>query len=268
MLLIEEDDVETLAHLGLTERQAKVYLALLRIGVSKAEAVSKASMIHRQEIYRVVTKLQEMGLVEVKLNKPTMFSAIPIGEALKILVQDKADEFTTILRKTEVLAAKLNRNELETLASVDKPYFNIISGNDCLRKMQNAVESSFRCVEIVTNLKRFSQGFSAHENVLKKALKSGIELKAIVESSSGEAFPKWVNPSLTVSRGFQLKIIPPGSLSTSIVIYDNRVICVCVDLLSDLSRGSQLWSNSKSLVALGQEYFSSLWSQSETVKNC
>jgi sugar-specific transcriptional regulator TrmB len=37
------EDIETLTWLGLTERQARVYLALLQIGSSGAEAISRFS---------------------------------------------------------------------------------------------------------------------------------------------------------------------------------------------------------------------------------
>ncbi|PVX26841.1 MAG: hypothetical protein CW716_05175, partial [Candidatus Bathyarchaeum sp.] len=65
---IREEDIETLTWLGLTERQAKVYLALLQIGSSSAEAISKLSTVHRQEVYRLVARLQEMGLVETNIT--------------------------------------------------------------------------------------------------------------------------------------------------------------------------------------------------------
>jgi uncharacterized protein (DUF1778 family) len=55
VLVIEQQDVETLTWLGLTERQAKVFLALLQTGSANAEEISKLSTVHRQEVYRVVT---------------------------------------------------------------------------------------------------------------------------------------------------------------------------------------------------------------------
>ena len=197
MLLIETEDVKTLTCLGLTERQAKVYLALLRTGLSKAEAISKASTIHRQEIYRVVAGLQEMGLVERKVNTPTLFSAIPIGEALKILVQRKTKEFSEIRGKTRILAGKFYRSDLQATPPVEEPYFSIISESDRGRKFRCALENVHETIDIVTIWKTFRQGFTLFDDSLKKALQKGVTLRVITEKPESETFPKWVIPALT-----------------------------------------------------------------------
>jgi HTH-type transcriptional regulator, sugar sensing transcriptional regulator len=90
--LITDEDVKTLAFLGLTERQAKIYLALLQNGRSNAETISKLSMVHRQEIYKIAGYLQKIGLVEVEVNSPTLFSAVSPDEALNELFGKKVKQ--------------------------------------------------------------------------------------------------------------------------------------------------------------------------------
>jgi sugar-specific transcriptional regulator TrmB len=100
-MLIRNEDVETLICLGLTERQAKVYLALVRMGISKVDAISLGSTVHRSEVYRVVADLEKKGLVHVKLSTPKLFSAVPITDAVEILIKRRKDEFFKVQEKAE-----------------------------------------------------------------------------------------------------------------------------------------------------------------------
>lgn len=262
MSIIEDADLKTLSSLGLTERQAKVYLALLRIGTSKAEAISEVSQIHRQEIYRVAIQLQELGLVEINVNKPTMFSAIPIDQALDILVQCKKKELRATLTKTKKLAKKFNRSDLSSVIS-EKPFFTIVSGSECHRRLYRALDGIKENVKIITCIKRFRQSFSVDEEVWTNALEAGVRLRIITEKSRNEPLPKWVTKALVNYSNFELKMVSAGVVSSSMVIHDNTNICMCIDPACHWSSSSQLWSNSKSLISLGQKYFDFMWAHSE-----
>lgn len=256
-LEIRQEDVEILTWLGLTERQAKVYLALLLLGVSKAEAISKASLVHRQEIYRVVIGLQDMGLVYKRVGTPNMYNAIPIDDALKILFNRKVYEFNEIRGKARRLAKKLNRIDSQNNLLKNEPYLNIISGGD-FTKFKEATENTREHIDLVTTWKRFRLGFSALEDPIKTALLRGVMINIVTEKPGNEAFPKWVVQTLA-KREFRLEIktisTPP---LTMVVIYDNTQVSLCINPTSDL-RGAHLWSNNNSMVALSRAYFESMW---------
>ena len=59
-----EQDVENLVAIGLTITQAKVYLTLAHLGTAKAKAIWKDSEVARQDIYRVLSELEQKTLVE------------------------------------------------------------------------------------------------------------------------------------------------------------------------------------------------------------
>lgn len=59
---LSEDRV--LVDLGLTPKQAKVYLALVRFGPLRVAGVSRNSQVARPDVYQTLDKLQQMGLVE------------------------------------------------------------------------------------------------------------------------------------------------------------------------------------------------------------
>jgi len=82
-------DVGVLVDLGLSTRQARVYLALLKIGEAKAKAIADFSLVNRQEIYRVLESLQQIGLVQRNVCMPTTFSPTPIVDTIRMLLKQK-----------------------------------------------------------------------------------------------------------------------------------------------------------------------------------
>ncbi|MCW4018248.1 MAG: hypothetical protein NWF00_06180 [Candidatus Bathyarchaeota archaeon] len=260
---IRGDDIETLTWLGLTERQAKVYLALLQMGSSGAEAISKLSTVHRQEVYRVAARLQEMGLVETNLTSPTQFSAVPVEKALEIMVKQKATEFAKVQIHTKKIIERYRQSDLLFSQSAYKPYFTIVSGNDCLRKIQNSIEGSRSSIKLVATFKRFRQSFSIYEDLIKSTLENNVCIQVVTEKPKIESIPKWVlNALLEQPENFELRTVTSNA-QTTVVIYDDARLGLAIDILSDIAHGSMLWSNSESLIALSKEYFESVWMQSQ-----
>jgi len=69
--MVYEELQKTLERIGLSTNEAKVYLALLRLGSSKAGDVSKKSQVNRTTTYDTLERLLERGLVSfvVKDNR-------------------------------------------------------------------------------------------------------------------------------------------------------------------------------------------------------
>ena len=49
---------ETLAKIGMTQNESKVYLALLKLGMTPAQPLVRESGLHRSRVYEVLEKLQ------------------------------------------------------------------------------------------------------------------------------------------------------------------------------------------------------------------
>ncbi|MBW3582466.1 MAG: hypothetical protein KY455_05135 [Euryarchaeota archaeon] len=83
-----EERVSTLQSFGLTENQAKAYLALLELGRATASALNKLSGVPRNKVYSVVEELNEKGLVEIVLEDPIVFEARPVTRYLDLLASE------------------------------------------------------------------------------------------------------------------------------------------------------------------------------------
>jgi sugar-specific transcriptional regulator TrmB len=99
MKQVQDEDVEALTSLGLTILQAKVYLALVKSGSSTIREISKTSDVARQDLYRITSELQKLGLVERVIANPTEFRAIELTGGISILLQRVHEKEAEIRKK-------------------------------------------------------------------------------------------------------------------------------------------------------------------------
>lgn len=81
-----------LEQLGLSKNEAKVYIALLKLGSASVNQISKKADVHRVNVYDTLERLQEKGLVAsiVKVNKKYFEAASP--KIIKKLIENKEKE--------------------------------------------------------------------------------------------------------------------------------------------------------------------------------
>jgi len=83
-----ESVVEKLQRVGLTEYEAKAYLALLNTHLSTATKVSEKSNVPRTKIYSVLESLERKSWVRIYSGVPLLFKAV---EPLKVFEKAKED---------------------------------------------------------------------------------------------------------------------------------------------------------------------------------
>ena len=80
---MSERALEALRELGLTEYEARAYLALVAHGELTAREVSQASGVPYSKIYGVLEGLRERGWVGFKPGRPKLYFARPPSEAVR-----------------------------------------------------------------------------------------------------------------------------------------------------------------------------------------
>jgi len=94
---------EQLKEAGLTENEAKLYIALLRLGPSNAGLISKRSGLHRRVVYDTIALLSEKGLVGYILkNNVRLFQAANPKKIVE-LIREKEESVSEILPEMEEL---------------------------------------------------------------------------------------------------------------------------------------------------------------------
>ena len=119
---------------GFTTNQAKVYLSIVQSGRTRVGRISKNTQLHRQDIYKLLPKLEKMGLITKTIDKPFMIEAIPFQKALENVIlkeREKANQKIMFLERNlrEIVDALQNQPELKeearfTLLSTDEAIKN------------------------------------------------------------------------------------------------------------------------------------------------
>ena len=104
-------ELKVLFDLGLTLKQARVYLALSRSRILKISEISRISNVVRPDLYKTLSKLQQLGLVERIIQTPIAYSAIPIEEGVSLLLENKREKFRRIRAETQILLEKAKMNK-------------------------------------------------------------------------------------------------------------------------------------------------------------
>ena len=58
-----DENATILSDFGLTHNQAKVYIAVVQLGIASVSQVSKISKVRREGIYKTLPKLEKMGSI-------------------------------------------------------------------------------------------------------------------------------------------------------------------------------------------------------------
>ncbi len=92
-----------LTQYGLTPNQSKVYLHLTKSSEKTASELSKLLNIPRTETYHLLNSLEEKGIVYSIFGKPCKFNAIPINDAINMLINNEKKRISELESKKQTI---------------------------------------------------------------------------------------------------------------------------------------------------------------------
>ncbi len=246
--------------LGLTLTSARVYMALVKYGNLELATLAKMAHVARPDTYRNLKKLQEMGLIEKILEKPTKYRAIPKKDALSLLLDAKTDKFREVEKETRFLIETADTEKADTTDSALKPKFVFIPpGRGLTSEISTAIEKSQFCIYNVLSWERFSQGLlNRFSESLDKTVAKNVEMRFVVEAPPKSKTTEDLIEFCRKKYNFQIRFIR-GQPKTCFGIYDRKEIIIVAISKSGFKGSPALWSNSSALVALGLDHFEELW---------
>jgi len=258
--MVEDERAQILVNLGLSLLQAKIYLTLVQTGQATIKEIAKASGIVRQDIYRIVPSLQELGLAEKILNVPTMYKPTPIKEGCYLLLQNKTREHVKLQKKTIALVKNLHEKNNKTLLQEEDSQFVITSSGTLLHKRlgeghQMAQKSIYIIGEWQTTRTMVFYRFTD----FKRALKRGTQIRIITEKHEDDKSTQKIIRTLMLNPLFETRYVAMPS-TLKMVIHDEKEVNMCIAIPPDKDVPS-LWSNNPQFVKIMVAYFQELWSK-------
>jgi len=252
---ILESDLETLVALGLTVTQAKVYLVVNRLGKARASAICKPSGVVRQDLYRVLSSLQEIGLIEKMITVPTEYTTLPLAETMSILLERKRNEFTKLQTKTKKLLAKHTYcKQKET----SEPFSckMIPTGEAVGFKTNEIFDRTTKSVEVLSSVKRLAVSLQkyGYEDLLRK----GVKIKILTNLPREKGYFRKITPKILTNPNFSLRYTTnlPATVS---LCFDIRETLICTDQTAYLEGAPMIWCNFPSIVNMVHQHFKMLW---------
>ena len=257
-----EDNFESLVRLGISPNQSKVYLALVRLGQSSASRLYKKSEIPREEVYRKLHELQELGFVESSLTKPRMYRALPLKDVLQILLKRKAEEISALQKESEKLLKLATEKTSED--SIFHGTLFVPKKHALLEKARKELINLERSLDCVLSWDKCIGWFTTHNDIFLNLLKRNIQIRWVIEKNENDIFFGKID-KLPNSNLFKVRTIS-NCPESCLGIFDKKILLLDTSPSSGFIQTPILWSDNASLVSLAQNYFDVMWKNSQNVQ--
>ncbi len=247
---------------GLTANQCKVYIFLGKYGSKTAPEVCKALKLPRTETYHLLTTLQNKGIVSATFQHPIKFSALPLTNAIKSMVNTEKERIKKLEKQEEELTkiwdSIPNFHNEPDLSKEDK--FQMLQGeNQIYGKINDMIINTKNEFQIIGNEKDFLKFY--HANFLEPLDKSEIDLQILTDSSSRTLYV-----FDEIDRTNVKKIPSTAKGDICFVIKDNEeVLFFMKNSESGKENITAMWTNSDAMIHSKRLLFDLLWSKSKSI---
>ncbi len=255
---------------GLTTNQAKVYVAIRYLGTTTVSPVANFSSVRREDVYRILPKLNEMGLIERTLETPSRFRAVPLETVLPELLRVKREESERKLSDLETIAEDLLNKSESISTQIDEENHGLLSvlpHSISPEKSSEMVKRTEKELISFSNARRYTQFFSARPGYLEETSPRNINHRVIFAEVSDELLPiidKISKNMFSLGNTVEIKVYNDAPEPCFYLISDRR------EALLDASENGDekqliLWTDNKKIIDLLLQHFEKHWTTSDTL---
>jgi sugar-specific transcriptional regulator TrmB len=261
------DDAQTLLHLGLTASQAKVYLALLKLETdNKGITIAKFADVPRQDVYRLLDELQQIGIVQKTLTRPATFRCVPAVETVSILLERRMRDFSQLKREADNFVKNAENTIHEKLNLSGNDQFILISEREAITcKAREQIEDLQVSLSDITPSNELVPWLTVLSKSVEGALSRGVKIRWITEEPADSSSIYEFLQTYSEYRNFEVRFVS-SPLRAKIGIFDSKEVILGINIDCGFSRSPALWSNNPSFVALAENYFEDYWKSGRDLK--
>jgi sugar-specific transcriptional regulator TrmB len=223
--LIREEQIHTLTKLGLSAVQAKTYLTLAKLGEADVKSIATASIVARQDIYRIMVQLQKIGLAEKIIAKKATYKATPIKDGLELLLDKQKRENAETQSEVKSFFKNFYEGTCRTIGSEENIQFSLTTEKlHLLKNHEKFADSTKDTLEMVIPLKLNYHQFLKKFDYVPRASSRGIKVRAIVHEAEKEK-----NSTLKMrDRNFELRYMPKSVVTLGMHVFDAHQLTIAV----------------------------------------
>ena len=208
-----------LKELGFSDKEAKVYLALLEMGPSSVSEVARQAKINRTTGYDILEALAGRKLVRSATKKRRVIYVAENPESIKRLLEEEATRYKNMANKVSKVMPELKAmyTEIEK-----KPIVKFYEGLDGLKALYEDSLTSHEEIRSYTSSADLERELGNYaEDYFKRRAQKKIPIRAIAPTAKYGIHLKSVQDKFLRN----VKLVPPEkfSFSPEIYIYDDKL---------------------------------------------
>jgi sugar-specific transcriptional regulator TrmB len=219
MIKSESPLYKGLVSIGLNEKEAGVYLALLELGKRTVTPIARNANINRTTVYDILDSLAAKGLVSVSGKEPLQEYIAESPDKILKLIQIQLDKKQAELKQAEELIP-----QLKSIHNVsDRPQVKFYEGTEGMEQVYEDTLTSHETILAYANVNEMHTAMPDYfPKYYKRRTNKGIHIRAIIPSN--EAGVERVNKDKEESRESALVPETQVYFSPEINIYDNKIM--------------------------------------------
>lgn len=226
--------IKKLSALGLDEKEAETYVALLSLGPSPVQKIAAETGLNRSSLYVVLDRLQRHGLVSIAADKGVRRYVAVSPERLERAVKERLEKAQLTRQAIESLLP-----EIRALAKHvrHKPRMTVLVGIEGMRRaFEISLENNERKMRVFSNAGKIGRSLPDYlPKYVRERFKRGIAMYGI--HPGDEAGVEYVRH---VPRGSdELIYLPPDQFGfpSDFAIFENKIafmshehqLCVAIE---------------------------------------
>jgi sugar-specific transcriptional regulator TrmB len=258
---MQEDLVVKLESFGFTVNQAKVYLSIVQSGKTRVGRISKGTQLHRQDIYKLLPKLEKMGLITKTIDRPFMIEAIPIDKALDTLISKERKKANEKISHLENNLKDVVNSLQEQPRTKEETRFTLLTTDETIRNRGCLTFKKIKkeCL-LVTNIKHIN---SPSMHYFRDFLQTIADNKAktrliVVTNDDNDTAKQAIEKIAPVTGQFTAKSINKTTCKNYQII-DNKEIWIATQQKTETGYPCMLWTNDQNIIDVYKENFEKAW---------
>lgn len=213
----ERDAIDSLERLGLSTYEAKVFVALQRLGVGTARDVAEITDVPRSQVYSTAESLGDRGLIDVQQSSPIRYRPLSI-EAARDQLRDRFE------RESNRAFEYIEEVRTEAATSEESEDIWTVTGRETIdTRVANAIRDAES--EVLLGVKSKDGLTPAIEAGLREAAAEGVAVTVI--SRNAAVRERFDDAETVRSREPAIEEAPDGR-SGRILVVDGRTILLSV----------------------------------------
>lgn len=223
---------KNLMELGLSQREARAYLVLLKKSDFTATELAKVSGIPRQKIYDILDNLIKRGICVERSGRVKRYKATAPESATRGLLERYRHDFESEMRERERLALDLSRDLAEQYAKnqsrVDPlEYITMVRDRQQILRHWKLLQNGAQREILSFNKAPFAAPFAENIEDENAVLKRGVKIRALYEVEVTQSVDYVEALKCWTAAGEEARVVK--ELPMKLAIFDEQITMVPLD---------------------------------------